>query len=302
MSSGFEAALLKIIAPRLQPLGYAYDARRRLGHELSGFTKPLADNAQAVIQFQRQDRSAPDRFTVNLICARSVALSAARTRAARLGYVLWYVHDLRVYPAPDFWWTAADAAQREAALIDAADQIERYGVPWVEDPAAPRPWEMPVHRTGEFCAAVRAVLGPALEDLGYRMAQQSLPGDLPYCYFVKRRPDGSFALIEPQAIYSLSPGEFNFDVRLQRRADGDPLAFNGNYGHGRSISLAQLVWQTRDGAPLDRLSIGEVQSLFWHYRDRAELDAQLREALDQIAHIGRAWVEHSADFNGDTIT
>ncbi len=58
-------------------------------------------------------------------------------------------------------------------------------------------------------------------------------------------PDGTFALIELQAIYSLDPGEFNFDVRLQRRADGDPLDFDGDYGQWRSVSLAQLVWQAR---------------------------------------------------------
>lgn len=107
-------------------------------------------------------------------------------------------------------------------------------------------------------------------------------------------PDGTFAFIELQSIYSLDPGEFNFDVRLQRRGDRDPLAFNGNYGHWRCISLAQLVWQARGGGSLDRLSVSEVKTLFWHYRDRAELDAQLRDALAQIKQIGCAWVEQTA--------
>jgi hypothetical protein len=31
--------------------------------------------------------------------------------------------------------------------------------------------------------------------------------------------------------------------------------------------------------------------LFWRYHDRAELDAQLLDALAQIKHIGLAWVE-----------
>jgi hypothetical protein len=152
---------------------------------------------------------------------------------------------------------------------------------------------MPVQRTGEFGEAVRAVMGPAMERLGYRLEQQSLPSNVAYCYFSKVMPDGTYALIELQAIYSLDPSEFNFDVRLQRRMDSDPLAFSDDYGRWRSISLAQLVWQRRGGTPLDRLSVSEIKTLFWHYRDRVELDAQLRDALEQIKQIGRAWVEQA---------
>jgi hypothetical protein len=172
--------------------------------------------------------------------------------------------------------------------------IERYGIPWLEDPAAPRPWEMPVQRTDEFAAAVQAVMAHQMEHLGYRLERLSLPGNLPYCYFSKTMLDGTFALIELQAIYSLDPDEFNFDVRLQRRVTRDPLAFNGNYGHWRSISLAQLAWQARGGAPLDRLTVSNVKNLFWRYRDRAELDAQLSDALAQIQHIGLDWIEQAA--------
>ena len=153
---------------------------------------------------------------------------------------------------------------------------------------------MPTSRADEFGEAVQAVMAREMERLGYRLEFQSLPGDLPYYYFSKGLPDGTHALIELQAIYSLDPGEFNFDVRLQRRVDSDPLAFNGDYGHWRSISLAQLIWQVRDGAPLDRLSVSEVKTLFWHYRDRMELDAQLCDALEQIKQIGCAWVEQAA--------
>jgi hypothetical protein len=187
-----------------------------------------------------------------------------------------------------------DSAQFAAALWDAAEKIEQCGVPWIESLDAPRPWEMPVSHADEFGGAVQAVMAREMEQLGYRLERQSLVGDLPYCYFSKALPDGTYALIELQAIYSLDPGEFNFDVRLQRRADNDPLAFAGNYGHWRSISLAQLVWQARGGQPLDRLSVSDVKTLFWHYRDRAELDVQLRDALEQIEQIGCAWLEQAA--------
>jgi hypothetical protein len=215
-------------------------------------------------------------------------------RGARLSYVMWFVHGLRDYAVPDYWWVVLDATYFPAALEEAIGHVERYGIPWLEAAQAIRPWEMPVQRADEFGQAVQAVMALEMERLGYRLEQQSLSGDLPYCYFSKSLPGGAYALIELQAIYSLDPSEFNFDVRLQRKSDGDPLTFNGDYRHWRSISLAQLVWQARDNAPLDRLSVSQVKSLFWHYRDRAELGAQLIDALDQIKRIGCAWIEQAA--------
>ena len=305
MSGDFEAALLTLVAPRLQRLGYRYEARLRREAELFGFCKPLDNGEQAVIQFQRQGDSTADRFTVNLIRSRASEIqprrygSEAGATAARLSYVLWFVYGLRDYPASDFWWTAPDAVRRVGVLLDATEKIERYGVPWVESPAAPKPWEMPVQRADEFAKAVETVMTPEMERLGYHLEQQSLPGNLPYSFFSKAMPDGTFALIELQSIYSLDPNEFDFDVRLQRRTDGDPLEFNGDYGQWRSISLAQLVWQARSRVPLAALSVAEVANLFWHYRDRAELDAQLRDAMAQLKYIGCAWVEQTAE--DDTI-
>ncbi len=301
MSDDFAAALLNCVAPRLQRLGYHYDARLRREDELFGFRKPLESSMQAVIQFQRQDCSPEDRFTVNLIRARAGEMqsvlygSEAGASAARLSYVLWFVYGLRDYPASDFWWLASNSAQREAALLDATEKVERYGVPWVESAAAPKPWEMPAQRADEFAQAVRTVMAPEMAHLGYHLEQQSLPGNLPYCFFSKAMPDGTFALIELQSIYSLDPSSFNFDVRLQRRADSDPLASSGDYGQWRSMSLAQLAWQARSRVPLAALSVAEVANLSWHYHDRAELGVQLADALEQIKRIGRAWVEQAAE-------
>ncbi len=301
MSDDFEAALLNCVAPRLQRLGYHYDARLRRENELFGFRKPLDSGVQAVIQFQRQGSSPRDRFTVNLIRTRANEIqpgpygSEASASAARLSYVLWFVYGLRDYPVSDFWWLASDSARRGAMLLDATEKIERYGVPWVESPTAPKPWEMPVQRADEFVQAVQAVMAPQMERLGYRLEQQSLPGNLPYCFFSKAMPDGTFALIELQPIYSLDPGSFNFDVRLQRRANSDPLDFNGDYRQWRSMSLAQLAWQARSHVPLAALPVAEVANLSWHYHDRAELVAQLAEALTQIKQIGCVWVEQAVE-------
>jgi hypothetical protein len=41
--------------------------------------------------------------------------------------------------------------------------------------------------------------------------------------------------------------------------------------------------------------VAEVADLFWHYRDRAELETQLAAALEQIKQIGCDWVEQRAE-------
>ncbi len=292
MISDFEAALLRYVAPRLQPLGYEYLAPPRRDTDVFDFRKALINGPQAFIQFQRQDDPDSDRFTVNLLCAPATVSGRVRfERAARLGYVLWYVYGVRDYAVSDYWWTAPSETQLQAALADAVEKILQYGLPWVEDAAAPKPWEMPVSRAAEFGAAVHTMLTPTLERVGYRSGFQALGGELPYCYFSKTLADGTFALIEVQPIYSLDPEEFYFDVRLQRRDDDDPLGFDGNYGHWRSMSLAQLAWQQRGAPQLDRLAVSDAKGLFWRYRNQAELHAQLRDVLDQLTRIGCAWVE-----------
>ncbi len=300
MSDDFETALIEYLAPRLRPLDYSYEARLRLGAELFGFRKALDNGVQALIQFQRQADGTAERFTVNLIRARESEIQPRpyggddRARGARLSYVLWFVHDRRDYSVSDYWWTVTDFASREAALLDAGNKLVRFGIPWLEDPNPARPWEMPLDRGDEFAEAVQAMMAREMERLGYRLERQSLAGDQPYCYFSKPMPDETFALIELQPTYGLEPGEFSFDVRLQRRADNDPLAFSGDYGHWRSASLAQLVHQARDGTPLDQLSVSGVKTLVWRYHNRVELDAQLLDALEHIKRIGCAWVEQTA--------
>ena len=300
MGTDFEALLITYLAPPLRTLGYAYDPRLALDGELYGFRKVLGDDVQAIIQFRYRQDAARHDFTVNLFTAKSREIQPrmyggyAGARGARLSYVMWFVHGLRDYAVPDYWWAVLDEAYLPAALEEALNQVERYGIPWLECLEAPKPWEMPMSRADEFVEAVQVVMAREMERLGYQLERQSLAGDQPYCYFSKPMSDGTCALIELQPIYSLEPGEFNFDVRLQRRIDSDPLAFDDDYEHWRSVSLAQLVWQARGSIPLDRLSVSEVKTLFWHYHDRAELDAQLLDVLEQIRRIGCVWVEQLA--------
>jgi len=282
----FEDALLAVVAPRLQLLGYAYDARLRDAAEVFGFRKALGEDGQAVVQFQLRN-SPPDSFTVNLLRMN------ADTRGARLSTVLWYVMGLREYPASDYWWPV-----NAAALQDAAEKVAQYGVPWLEDAQAPRPWEMPAHNGHEFVQAVEMNLVPTLQRRGYRLALSHLSGEVPYPYFVNDQPDGTHCFIELQSVYSLDPREFQFDVRLQRRAEENPLTVTAQSG----VSLAQLAWQAREmsleaatpSAVLRGLAVAEAKTLLWRYADRLELDAQLREALAQIERVGLPWLDQAS--------
>jgi hypothetical protein len=280
--TSFEASLIKIVASQLSPLGYEYDARLRASDELLGFRKPLGGEVQAIIQFQvRPGRS--ESFTVNLLRMKADVVDGG----ARLSTVLWYVAGLREYPVSDYWWPV-----NEAALQDAANKIAPYGVPWIEDADAPKPWEMPAHNGHEFVEAIELALGSTLQRRGYHLAVQRLSGEVLYPYFVKDWPDGTRGFVEIQSVYSLDPHEFQFDVRVQRRADENPLALSAQHG----VSLAQLAWLAR-GTVVETAAVtaavAEAKTLLWRYANRAELDAQLRDALTQIERIGLPWIDQA---------
>ena len=267
-----ETDLLDSVLAQLQPLGFEYIARRATDGLLE-FHRLAPDARTIVVQFQVR-HSAPESFTVNLLRVNGERCGA------RLSTVLWYVYDLREYPASDYWWPTTGAAVR-----DAVEKVVQYGVPWIEDRHAPKPWEMPAYSGREFAAAVEQVLTPTLQQYGFRVARQHLSGDMPYVYFISDLPDGTHGCVELQRVYSLDPHEFQFDVRLQRRVDDQPLMLAAQPG----VSLAQLVWRA-NGIAVDTATIGEAKTLLWHYADRAELDARLYDALRQIEQIGLPWI------------
>ena len=281
----FESSLVEIVAPQLRPLGFAYDTGLRRTDELFGFRKALGADGQAIVQFQVR-HGTPRSFTVNLLRANADA------RGARLSTVLWYVMGLREYPVSDYWWPAT-----EVALHDAVEKVVQYGASWIEDARAARPWEMPVHNGPEFVEAVEVNLAQTLQRWGYRFERVQLAGEVPYPYFVKELPDGTHGFVEVQRVYSLDPREFQFDVRLQRRADENPLAVAAWPG----VSLAQLVWQARGtgvatatpSAMLRGQAVAEAKTLLWRYADRAELDEQLCDALTQIERVGWPWIDQA---------
>ena len=294
----FTAALQQLIGPRLSALGFKSDPRLSQADELFAVSKTLSADRQAVIQFQRSHNAAVYHFTINLISARSVEHQPGYEieHGARLSYVLWFVHQRREYPVSDYWWVASDEAQLRSALDDALNSLERYGLAWLAAPEPPKPWEMPAHRLTEFAAAVQQVLAPPLAQRGYQLEQWTLADGAAYSFFFKELTDGSYALLELQAIYSLDPAEFSFDVRLQRRPDCDPLTPSA-LAFAASASLTQLAWGAHHAQPLQSVSVAEARRLLWPYRDRVELEAQLHAALQDLVQVGLPWVEQAAGLN-----
>ena len=299
VSESANQRIFDAVVTRLAQRGYGYDARLCAGDELVGFGKPLSDGIIAVVQFQRRGAE----WTINLLRVKSAEVGAhvydgyAGALGARLGHVLWFVANVRDGGNPDRWWTSDEI---EAAL----ELLIAHGLPWLEDPHAAKPWEMPAQRWAEFAAAVLDIAGPELLAQGYRAAAQTLAGRFPYPYFVKRLSNGDFALIEFQSTYSLDPMQFAFDVRLQRKQTDNPLDFGGAYGEWRAVSLGQLVWRTRwsdeEARSADAAwSVAAVKSLLWQYADRAELADRLREVLGHVPQIARPWLEGDLDVRGD---
>lgn len=286
---GFQTLLQRVVGPRLEPLGYTYDGRLQVDDELFGFARPLGDDAYAIVQFQRHAHATNDEFTINLLRVKAPQLSPrvfegyGRARGARLSYVLWFIHYLRIYPRSDHWWAATE-------IDDALEQLIAFGLPWLADEDSKKPWEMPAHDGAEFVAAVQAVVAPELTALGFRSAVQTLAGQFAYPYFVKPLSHGDFGLIEFQAAYSLDPDLFQFDVRLQRSATDDPLDFNGHYRDWRAASLGQLVWQSQHASDTP-ITVEAVKALLWRYADRAELADQLRAVVGHLRQIAPRWFE-----------
>ena len=293
----FEEALLKIAALDVKALGYEYDPALREGDRLFGLRKQLGNDVQAVVQFQLTRTG--DAFAVNLIRAISPDTQPRLyggyegALGGRLSHVLWFVHQLRIYPQSEHWWAAGNVEELHASLVDVVDQLKRYGIPWLEDPHARKPWEMPAHRGAEFRSALQRIVVPELDRLGYRLETQPLAWDYPYPYFVKPLADDELAFIEFRQVYSLDPDRFEFDVRLQRKRSRDPLDVAKSSMAGQQISLGQLVWKVQGSALAAQDPIAAAKSLTWYYRNRSELEAQLFAALKQVERHGITWLEDS---------
>ena len=297
----FERVLKRVAAPRLKALGYEFDDNLKDSDVLLGFRRHLGDDVQAIVRFQRHargGRALSDDFSVDLIRAQSEVIHPhvyggyAGALGAQLSQVLWYVADMQAYGQPDHWWTPRSGRALARNIAEVVDYLEQVGLPWLEDPEAQKPWEMPSHEGREFQMALRSIVAPRLEQLGYRPESHPLAGDHAHCYFVKRLRKDWHAIVEFQPIYSLDPSHFEFDVRLQRKRSSNPFKFGKRYRYWRRTSLGQLMRRAYAARREQQPSMPEFRPVTWRYANHCELEACLHDAVEKVAEVAVPWLEN----------
>jgi hypothetical protein len=285
----FEAAISRIVAPRLHEVGYepAESEPERKGLSLA-FEKPLPDGAIAGIRFDR--RSADGRpvgygFTVWL---RRWRLSGTGEGYedyldSPLDFVLRVFFALEV---ENSWWAPRDATDRATSLSQALTLLEKYGIPWLEDPQSRNPGYIHPERRIEFRVTVSRVVSGALGPLGYAPTSEDLPM---WVSFRKQLPEKRYAHVQFNQLSIPTRDSLAFTVHLVRN--------QSLYGHGLdpvtmklyevSNSLTNVLWTD--------YGMREYPSntYVWEYKDPAELERQLEDATDKLVRYGIEWVETS---------
>ena len=222
----FKGVLRQTVGSRLSELGYEYEEQLGAGNHLYGFQKSLGDDVYATIVFQRQhygERARGYGFTIEL--ARGMTddfrtwKSYEGSLAARLGAILWFVYKLRPYENYNEDWNASNAEECKTQLLDALYKLEKYGIPWLENPSSVVPWEVPKMQKNEFREMVVNTAAPWLAQFGYQIKEIR---DFKLYYFAKQLPQKLNAFIEFQQIYHMEPEWFEIEVLLYRKVENDP--------------------------------------------------------------------------------
>jgi hypothetical protein len=316
--TSFKEILLRTVGPRLSDLGYKYEERLRDRNLRYGFQKPLGEGVYATIVFQRQlyeERARSYGFTVEL--TRGVTTDFRRwslydgSLAAGLGAVLWFVYKLRLYESYNHDWSASSAEECKPQLLDAFANLEKYGIPWLEDPLSRIPWEAPRVKQDEFRELILNTAAPELEQLGYQIKEIH---DVKLYYFTKRLPQRLNVFIEFQQIYHMEPEWFEIDVLLQRKVEDDPHQYTGRFSDGwLDARLGKVLWHIYEVYPTEfngweaglkemngefvKVRVPPHEAFTWRYHDHAGLEKQFADILDKIKKYAIPWLEDPTSQN-----
>jgi hypothetical protein len=289
----FRQALLKFAAPRLRVLGYEYSDALRDRSVVYGFHKRIGNDIQTIILFQRhqyEEHASGYDFTVELIRCKTDTIEQWHqgwyegALRVRLGSVLLFVYGLQI-PHYDYWWNPANTEQLGETFQDVLDKLERYGIPWLEDPESQDPWKLSATQRSEFREALSQFVTPELEFLGYEMIEETI-GSL-QSYYMKKLWENlnAFVIFQPgkQRPDSL---RLAFDVLLCRKGSKNPLdpAWM-SHEDWLDIRLGELLWEVYD------LRIYSSEFVQWEYIRQEELGARLKDALDKVKRYAVPWLE-----------
>jgi hypothetical protein len=274
----------------LRALGYEYDDALRDRNIIYGFHRYLGNDVRAIILFQRHQYEADAvgyKFTVELVRCKTANIGQWHqgiyedSIGARLGHVLWFVYSLRIYAEYDQWWTPTDAQECTAAFTDVLDKLERYGIPWLEDPQSRNIGEPPARDWDRFREALQRIASPELEMLGFEAKEDSRRKSHPY--FVKKIQGNLHVFVVFSQRQRPDSPQLAFDVLLFRKETTDPF---GEYrGNWLQATLGELLWNTYG------LRIYPSEFAEWEYGSREELEEQLKAVLDTVKKYAIPWLE-----------
>lgn len=284
--TSFKQALEITISPRLAVLGYELDESLQDRDLMFAYSKQLGNSRQAVIQFQREqheERAYGSGFTVNLIRNNLEDPRPGKSHEvelwSRLGEILWFVYDLRVYPSSDKWWVPTKTESFEENLVDALNQLETYGIPWLEDLGSTSLGEIPLHHREELIAAQENAVKQRFEQLGYRfLHRENSIGS----YYVKELANGMYAFVEFWQIYNMQTEEFGFDVICKRKHGANPDELSGQDLDGTLALILNIVFD---------LPSAPSPITIWRYRTREELEEKMREVMEDVEQYAIPWLE-----------
>jgi hypothetical protein len=154
----FKQNLKKVVAPRLQPLGYdLMEMPQSTGVGTFFFRKHLFEDIFGFVSFDlRRWHPAPPGAVLS---PRSFRVSLLRNRGEQpklghgsgesiyqnwldmsLSYLLWTVLAVKVYSGPYHEWKFLTSDELEAQLQDAVGKLLQHGIPWLEDPVSKNPY------------------------------------------------------------------------------------------------------------------------------------------------------------------
>jgi hypothetical protein len=295
----FRQALMKFAAPRLRELGYEYSDVLKDRNIIYGFHKRIGNHIQTIILFQRhqhREHASGYGFTVDLVRCKTDTIEQWHqgwyegALRVRLGSVLQFVYSLDI-PHYDYWWNPINDDQLRRTFQDVLDKLERYGIPWLEDLESRDPWKLSVVQQHTFSEALSQLVAPDLELLGYEVIKETMGESPPY--FMKKLWGTLYASVIFQlGKQSPDSSTLAFEVLLFRKGSKNP--FDPAWMSREDwldMRLGELLWEVYN------LRIYPSEFIQWEYSHKAELEAQLRDALDKVKRYAIPWLEDPETIN-----
>lgn len=295
----FKDAILKDIAPELEPHGFLFEDSLRVGDYEFVFQADLGDSilAQIVIT-RRHDESRPlgKGFSIHLL-RRNASQIADAGQGEYEGNLNEGLFDLlRRMEGNDSregspsWWDASAEAEFESLFQEAVTKLKRYAIPWLLDAETRNEWYIPRVDRGVLAEAILRQVSPSLQERGYEVLQdaQTIPP-----YFRKHLRESLFGFVTFHQ--GKLPGSPAYLLLVRLEAKHSPEIFPKPMQDGDQMSIPVPIL-------LEELSIlaarqqGTVRpdpaSRGWTYSSEQELRMSLKDVTTKLVEYGLPWLEN----------